>query len=147
MFNKRLSRTRSLWLSWMPHRMYPLRFYRLLTWKASEVYLITKMCGCPPAAKIYSQNTFREPWFCFISSSYMGTFWFALQNLPCCYAVIYLDDKMQLARLCNGICTLCERWSPLSAAFFHDVQISSQLVSLLREPQPPPTPKKNVGLL
>lgn len=68
-FNKTLSRTHCFWMSCILHRMCPLSFYRLLTWKASVVYLITKMCGCPLQHRFAVQTLRGSPVFALSSSA------------------------------------------------------------------------------
>lgn len=108
-FNKRLNGTRSLWLSWVLHRMCLLGFYRLLTWKACEVYLIIKVCGSLLAGRVYSQNTFRGLRFFPCAATYRSRFLFHPSLFSyCSITVICLDNRRQPMRLCKGIYMLCE---------------------------------------
>lgn len=119
--------------------MCPLRFYRLLTWKASEVYLITKMCGCPLQPGFTVQTLSGSPVFALSLSvaSWRRKFpsrSFRVWKVPCNQTVICLVNTMQLTWLCNGRCMLCEQSFRSSVAFLYNVQTSR--VASFTIPQP-----------
>lgn len=110
--------------------MCPLRFYRLLTWKASEVYLITKMCGCPSKSGFTVKTLSGSPVFALSLSvaslkRKFPSLSFIARKVPCNQTVICLVNTMQPRWLCNGNCMLCEQAFRSSVAFLHNVQAST----------------------